>query len=165
MAKEFESGVPLGMLSIVKNGQFHLEAYGNDVNFANTAIKVGSRHFYTTVAVGMGRVTGSQGPSHWTLGVGLGGHIPVTERLFFDVDAVTHSVYAWDASFTTVQLHHQVRLIGGFQLAKRFALIAGPTMNLLHSVDNEPTTALSSFSRQGPKHFIWWPGVQAGIRL
>jgi hypothetical protein len=165
VAREVESGMPFGLLSLVKNGQFHVEAYGSDVNFANTAIKVGSRHFYTTAVVGMGSVAGSQGPSHWSLGFGLGGHIPVAERFFIDIDGVTHSIYAWDSSFTTMQLHHQIRVIGGFRLAKHFAIIAGPTMNMLHSVDNEPTTGLSRFSRQGPQHFIWWPGVQAGIRL
>ncbi|MFP2931993.1 LA_2272 family surface repeat-containing protein, partial [Pyxidicoccus sp. 3LG] len=165
VTRELESGVPLGLVSIVQNGQFHVEAYGSDAHFANVAIKVGSRHFYTTVVAGMGHVTGAQGPSHWSVGLGLGAHIPATERLFFDVDAVTSSVHPWDQSFTATHLLHQVRVMGGFQLAKRFAIIGGPTMNLLHSPDGEPVTALSSFSRQGPKHFIWWPGMQLGVRL
>jgi hypothetical protein len=165
VADEMESGVPVGMLSIVRNGQFHVEAFGNDVNFANAAFKVGSRTFYTTVVVGMGHTTGSQGPSHWTLGFGLGAHLPVNERLFVDVDGVTSSVYDWDASFTTTRLWHQVRVIGGFQITKRFSVIGGPTMNLMHGVDGDAITGLSSFSREGPKHFIWWPGVQLGVRL
>ncbi|WP_163999323.1 caspase family protein [Pyxidicoccus caerfyrddinensis] len=165
VAREMDSGLPIGALSIVKNGQFHIEAFGSDINFANTALKVGSRHFYTTVVVGMGHVSGAQGPSHWTLGFGLGGHIPVSERFFVDVDGVTHSVYDWDSSFTTTRLLHQVRVIGGFQVAKSFTLIGGPTMNLLHGVDGDAITALSTFSRQGPKHFIWWPGMQVGVRL
>jgi len=165
LAREVESGVPLGALSLVGNGQFHVEVYGNDVTFANTAIKVGSRYFYTTVALGMGHVTGSQGPSHWALGAGLGAHIPVTDRFFLDMDVVSHFVLPWNESFLPDRFLHQGRLVGGFQVAKRFALIAGPTMNLLHSVKGEPTTALSTFSVQGPKDLIWWPGVQVGVRL
>lgn len=165
VTKEVESGVPLGLLSLVGNGQFHLEAYGSDVNFANAAIKVGSRYFYTTVVAGVGAFGDSQGPSHWTAGLGLGAHIPMSERLFFDVDAVTSAVHEWDASFTGDRLLHQLRVMGGFQLAKRFALIGGPSFNLLHSVDDVPITGLSHLSRQGPRKFIMWPGVQLGVRL
>ncbi|MCP3143312.1 caspase family protein [Pyxidicoccus xibeiensis] len=165
VAREVESGLPFGLVSIVQNGQFHVEAYGSDSHFANVGFKVGSRYFYTTVVGSIGHAAKARGPSHWALGIGLGGHIPVSERLFVDVDVVTSSVYPWDSSFTTANLLHQVRVMGGFQLAKRFAIIGGPTMNMLHSPDGEPVTALSSFSRQGPKHYLWWPGMQLGVRM
>jgi hypothetical protein len=165
VTKEMESGLPVGLLSLVGNGQFHVEAYGSDVNFANVALKVGSRHLYTTLVVGMGAFGGSRGPSHWSMGLGLGAHVPVSQRFFLDVDAVTSGVSTWDASFTSDRLLHQLRVMGGLQLAKRFALIGGPSFNLLHSVNDEDTTGLSRLSRPGPRKFIMWPGVQVGVRL
>ncbi|MBZ4416422.1 caspase family protein [Myxococcus sp. RHSTA-1-4] len=165
VATEMESGLPVGLLSIVGNGQFHVEVYGSDTNLANAAIKVGSRHFYTTFVAGMGAYGDTRGPSHWTLGLGIGAHLPLSERIFLDVDAVTSGVYAWDASFTSDRILNQLRVMGGIQLAKRFAFIGGPSFNLLYSVEGEPITALSSLSRQGPRKFIMWPGVQAGIRM
>ncbi|NMO17759.1 caspase family protein [Pyxidicoccus fallax] len=165
VTEEMESGVPIGLLSLVRNGQFHVELYGSDVNFANAAIKVGSRHFYTTVVAGMGRHGDVRGPSHWTLGLGLGGHIPVTERLFVDVDAVTSNIYPWDKSFEGDRLLHQLRVMGGYRFGKNLTVIGGPSFNLMHSVDDVEVTGISELSRQGPRKFFMWPGVQLGLRI
>nr|AAK38653.1 ActE [Myxococcus xanthus DK 1622] len=99
VSRELDSGVPVGLVSIARNGQFHVEAFGNDFNYANTAIKVGSRYLYTTLVLGMGTMEGARGPSHWSLGLGLGAHIPISERFFLDVDAVTNTLYGWNLSF------------------------------------------------------------------
>jgi len=165
VAQNMESGVPVGLLNIVKNGQFHVEAYGSDINFANLSLKVGSRYLYTTLVAGVGSVTDSRGPSHWTMGLGIGGHVPLTERLFFDVDVLTNSIHEWGGSFEDNRLLHQARLMAGFQLAPRFALIAGPTFNVLHTTDGEPVTALSRFSKTTDRDILFWPGVQVGLRL
>jgi hypothetical protein len=165
VTKELESGLPVGLVSLVGNGQFHVEAYGSDVNFANAAIKVGSRYFYTTLVVGMGSYGDSRGPSHWSLGLGLGAHVPLSQRVFLDMDVMTSGIYTWDASFTSDRLLHQLRVMGGLQLAKRFALIGGPSFNIMHSVDGAPITGLSRLSREGPRQVIMWPGVQVGVRL
>ncbi|MFY2558053.1 caspase family protein [Corallococcus terminator] len=165
VAQNLESGIPVGLLNIVQNGQFHVEAYGSDVNFANISLKVGSRYLYTTLVAGMGSVSDSRGPSHWTMGVGIGGHVPLSERFFFDVDIVTNSIHEWGGSFEDNRLLHQARLMAGFQLASRFAIIAGPTFNVMHTTDGEPVTSLSQFSKTTDRDLLFWPGVQVGLRL
>jgi hypothetical protein len=165
VTNELESGLPVGLLSIVRNGQLHLELYGSDFNFANASFKVGSRYLYTTLTAGMGAYPVNQRPRHWTLGMGLGAHVPLTQRLFFDLDAVTNGVFSWNTPFVDNQLLHQLRLAVGVQLAPRFALIAGPTLNFLHAPDGGPVTALSSFSHQTAPDYLLWTGVQVGLRL
>lgn len=165
VVKDLESGVPVGLLNIVSNGQFHVEAYGSDVNYANVALKVGSRYLYTTLVVGMGSTANARGPSHWTTGVGIGGHVPLSERFFFDVDVVTNNIHEWGGAFDGNQLLHQARLMAGFQLASRFAIIAGPTFNVMHTTDGEPVTSLSQFSKTSDRDVLFWPGVQVGLRL
>ncbi|HZI09893.1 MAG TPA: caspase family protein [Myxococcus sp.] len=165
VTNELESGLPVGLLSIVRNGQLHLELYGTDFNFANASIKVGSRYLYTTLTAGLGAYPVNREPRHWTLGMGLGAHVPLAERLFLDVDAVTNGVFSWNTPFVDNQLLHQLRLAVGVQLASRLALVGGPTLNLLHSPDGGPVTALSSFSRQSATDYLMWTGVQVGLRM
>ncbi|MFP2957928.1 caspase domain-containing protein [Myxococcus sp. 1LA] len=165
VSREMESGVPVGLVSIARNGQFHVEAFGNDFNYANTAIKVGSRHFYSTLVLGMGTAEGARGPSHWSLGLGLGAHIPFTERFFLDVDAVANTLYGWNASFEGNWLLHQLRVVAGFQVARNLALIGGPTLNVLHDVNGEPVANLSRLSSLDTAGVLLWPGVQVGLRL
>ncbi|AKQ66858.1 peptidase C14 caspase catalytic subunit p20 [Myxococcus hansupus] len=165
VSNELESGVPVGLVSIARNGQFHVEVFGNDFNYANAAIKVGSRHLYTTLVVGMGNVEGARGPSHWSTGLGLGGHLPLTERFFLDVDVVSHSLYDWDASFSGNRLLHQLRVVAGFQVARGFTLIGGPTFNVLHDVGGESVRNLSRLSRLDAGGILLWPGVQLGMRI
>jgi len=152
-------------VSIARNGQFHVEAFGNDFNYANTAIKVGSRHLYTTLVLGLGTAEGSRGPSHWSLGVGLGAHLPLSERLFLDVDAVSHTLYDWDASFTGNRLLHQLRVVAGFQVARRLALIGGPTLNVMHDTTGAAVGNVSRLSHWDAAGVLVWPGVQLGLRI
>ncbi|WP_338865806.1 caspase family protein [Myxococcus stipitatus] len=166
VSRDLESGVPVGLLNIVRNGQFHVEAYGNDFNYANVSLKVGSRYLYTALVVGMGSIR-SRGPSHWSTGVGIGGHLPLTERFFADVDVVTHSIYEWGDGEGN-RLLHQARLMLGFQVTPHFAIIAGPTANLLHGFNGEAVAPLSHLGTMGSttnKEAIWWPGLQVGLRI
>ncbi|GHG91116.1 caspase family protein [Comamonas sp. JC664] len=165
VSRELESGVPVGLVSIVRNGQFHVEAFGNDFNYANAAIKVGTRHLYTTLVVGMGNVEGARGPSHWSTGLGLGGHVPLTERFFLDVDVVSHTLYDWDASFSGNRLLHQLRMVAGLKVARGFTLIGGPTFNVLHDTGGEDVRNLSRLSRSDAGRVLLWPGVQLGMRI
>ncbi|WIG96822.1 caspase family protein [Myxococcus sp. SDU36] len=165
VSRELESGVPVGLVSIARNGQFHVEAFGSDFNYANTAIKVGSRYLYTTLVLGMGSMEGARGPSHWSLGLGLGAHIPVSERFFLDVDAVTNTLYDWDVSFEGNSLLHQLRLVAGFQVAPNLAIIGGPTLNVLHDVSGEPASNLSRLPSLDAGGVRLWPGVQLGLRI
>ncbi|WP_163783564.1 caspase family protein [Myxococcus vastator] len=165
VSRELESGVPVGLVSIARNGQFHVEAFGSDFNYANTAIKVGSRYLYTTLVLGMGSMEGARGPSHWSLGLGLGAHIPVSERFFLDVDAVSNTLYDWNVSFEGDRLLHQLRLVAGFQVAPNLAIIGGPTLNVLHDVSGEPASNPSRLPSLDAGGVRLWPGVQVGLRI
>ncbi|AGC46021.1 ICE-like protease [Myxococcus stipitatus DSM 14675] len=166
VSQEMESGIPVGLLNIVRNGQFHVEAYGSDFNYANVSLKVGSRYLYTALVVGMGSIR-TRGPSHWSTGVGIGGHIPLTERFFVDVDVVSNNIHDWEGSEGN-RLLHQARLMVGYQVASHFAIIAGPTANLLHGFDGDPVAPLSHLGTAGSttnKEALWWPGLQVGLRI
>jgi hypothetical protein len=109
---------------------------------------------------------------HFTLGLALGGHIPLGERFWLDVDAAAHSVHALRDSFARANLLTQGRAMLGFQVASRFAVFAGPTYNVyfhIDEVDPRPLTTLpvrrDSLGSTGDDSLEHWPGLQLGVRL
>ncbi|MBJ6763881.1 caspase family protein [Myxococcaceae bacterium JPH2] len=157
-------GVPVGLLSIAQNGQFHLEVFGSDINPGNVSLKLGSRTFYTTLVAGIGDMPGQK--RHWTLGLGLGAHLPLTDRLFADVDVISHNVFGLEEGWDSNRLLHQARLIGGWQLTSHLALIGGPTFNVLHATSGQTVGHISRLaSEAGTRKVVLWPGVQLGLRI
>ena len=154
-------GAPIGVLNLLGNGVLRGELYGSDVNPLNVSLKLGTERVYTVFAAGGGRFGGRE---HYTLGLGLGVHLPVQQRLFVDVDAVA-SVLNLDRKWTMDHSLYQLRTIAGFQLSPRFALTVGPTLNV--QVADEPDTLLPLGQwviSQGHEARVWL-GLQVGVRI
>lgn len=153
-------GAPVGLLSLARNGQLHVEAFGSDIHAANVAVKLGTKYVYT-----VGRV-GSDAPmterAGFSYGLGLGVHLPF-EPFFVDFEASVGSHHRYDDVPSELFLQ-QARLVVGWQLAPRFALIAGPTYNVLASFGERPLEELSFVRAQGT-HTLRWPGFTVGLRI
>jgi hypothetical protein len=164
------NGLPIGMLTFEKKGQLHLETWGSDIQLANLGVKFGGRYVYTTLMVGAGPDDRLQ---RFTLGAGLGGHIPLGERFWLDVDGVAHGVSPVREPFQKSNLLVQARAMLGFQVASRFAVFAGPTYNLyfhLHGGEASPLTTLPVRQErlggvESEDSVQYWPGLQLGVRI
>jgi hypothetical protein len=161
-------GVPLGLLSFEKKGQLHLELWASDMQLTNVAVKFGGKYFYTTLIAGLGPDDRLQ---RFSLGLGLGGHAVLSERVWMDVDLTGGTVYAVREAFSgdSGNVLMQARLMVGFQVAPRFAVFAGPTFNTW-IVWGAPGFARISTVRV-QEHFDtdarlqYWPGFQVGVRI
>ncbi|MBJ6760541.1 caspase family protein [Myxococcaceae bacterium JPH2] len=162
------TGVPLGLLSIEREGQFHVEVWSSDIQLTNLGLKFGGRYLYTTLIAGMGP---DDRLDRFSLGIGLGGHIPVSERFWVDVDVAAHAVTPMRKPFEdSVPLLGQVRAMVGFQVLPRLAVFAGPTYNVFATWDETPDFQSITTMRV---HTQWdlstrlqnWPGFQVGLRL
>ncbi|RKH03157.1 caspase family protein, partial [Corallococcus sp. CA053C] len=167
VAKEVD-GVPLGLLSFEQKGQLHLEVFGSDIQLTNVALKFGGRHVYTTLIAGLGPDDRFQ---RFSLGLGVGGHIPLGSRFWVDVDAVGSQVLSTDSPFSSKSnnLLAQARGMLGFQVMPRLAVFAGPTYNAWFTW-GEPgfakLTTLSVKSHSGTDSRVQhWPGFQLGVRI
>jgi hypothetical protein len=167
-ASEEVDGLPLGLLTFEKKGQLHLETWGSDIQLANLGVKFGGRYVYTALMAGMGPDDRLQ---HFTLGLALGGHIPLGERFWLDVDGAAHSVHAMRDAFARANLLTQGRVMLGFQVAPRFAVFAGPTYNVYFHIDDADPRSLTTLPvRRGPvssdgDFLEHWPGLQLGVRI
>jgi hypothetical protein len=161
--------VPVGIVNIIRTGQFHIDAWTSEAAMVNVGLKTGSRYVYSVVSFGL-HPTGDT--SLLLAGLGLGGHIPLN-RFFVDVDAITSNVYPWPHWFWTdtadgYRFLTTLRVTGGWQVTDRVAVIAGPTANLwLSDTGNSWDLPMYGLPRGGfyARHFAVWPGFTAGLQL
>ena len=161
-------GVPLGLLSFEKKGQFHVEAWASDIQLTNLAVKFGGKYVYTTLLAGLGP---DDRLERYSLGLGLGLHLPLGERFWLDGDVVGSTVLRVRAPFaSSANLLAQGRLMLGFNLFERLAVFAGPTCNAYFAWRDADRLTLSTLpmwqEQVGLSTSVrYWPGVQLGVRL
>lgn len=158
---------PVGLISLVKNGQQHLELWSSDSAPLNVGLKLGSRHVYSLLAAGYQ----PQGETkRWMLGFGLGGHIPVTGNFFIDADVMSWHVNVDEAWTDELNMLNKMRVIGGYRLHDHFAVFAGVTFNaLVTRVDDGSDFGLLTGRRltsdSDETTVRVWPGFVLGLRI
>jgi hypothetical protein len=159
--------VPIGLVSVVRNGMFHANVWATEFAPVNVGIKTGSNIIYNVFMVGWqpdgdsARVFG---------GLGIGGHIPAN-RFFADIDLLSHGVFAGPDWFPAggSDLLSSLRLTGGWQVTDRLALTAGPTLNVWASEREDgsqiPFYEAPLYKWDGSEHVRIWPGFSIGLQL
>jgi hypothetical protein len=166
-----DHGVPIGLVSYARrNGMLHVAAYGTETSAANVALEVGGRVIYNTFGIGVrpgrdgNRFTGS-------LGLGARARLDRPWLSFLDTQLVASSFHH-DTVFgdnDRLLLLSSLRLLGGWALARRFALVGGPTLNVLvrkrgFDTDVAPG-ALETVLHDGPTHVSLYPGLVLGVEI
>ncbi|RKG88000.1 hypothetical protein D7V97_42875, partial [Corallococcus sp. CA053C] len=165
-------GEALGLLSFIGNGQANVQLWASDIAYTNVAAKFGSEHFHTLLTLGFNPGTDTH-RRRYVAGLGFGTHIP-KGPLFFDLDLVGSTVHA-DNLFRDgdgMNVLGQLRLVAGWQVAKRFALIGGVVGNTLVTWDNGDRwmelgigPEWRSSADRGRTNVRVWPGVLLGVQL
>ena len=179
-----DDGVPIGLISYArKNGQLKLAVYGNETMPANIGVKIGGHRIYNVIAMGL-RPDGMYGASATPttdlkgtvyapmLAIGL--HTPFETPLggvlsYLDVDAgVTSPTHDFSDNKGTLALS-TLRVIGGWQVARHFSVIAGPTLNvLLRDTDKNANLAPSAIEKvldSGHTRVSMYPGFVLGVEI
>lgn len=179
-----DDGVSIGLISYArKNGQLKLAVYGNETTGANIGVKIGGRRLYNLIAIGMrpdGMYGSSATPSTDLKGtlyapmLALGLHTPFETPLggflsYLDVDvgatSPTHDFTDSNGKLVVSTL----RVIGGWQVARHFSVIAGPTLNVLvRDADKNGNIAPSSVEKvldTGHTRVSMYPGFVLGVEI
>lgn len=179
-----DDGVQLGLISYArKNGQLKLAVYGNETTPANIGVKIGGHRIYTLLAIGLrpeNMYGASSTPSTdlkgtlYTPMLALGLHTPFERPLggflsYLDVDAGTTSpTHNFSDSNGTLVLS-TLRVLGGWQVARHFSVIAGPTLNVLvRDADKDANIAPSSLEKvldSGHTRVSMYPGFVLGVEI
>jgi len=179
-----DHGVPIGLISYArKNGQLRLVVYGNETTAANIGVKIGGHRVYNIVAIGMrpdGMYGASATPATDLKGtlyapmLALGLHTPFESPLggflsYLDVDVgATSPTHDFSDSKGKLVLS-TLRVIGGWQVARHFSVIAGPTLNVLvRDADKNANIAPSSVEKvldSGQTRVSMYPGFVLGVEI
>src|SRR3569623_79467 len=179
-----DDGVPIGLVSYArKNGQLKLAMYGNETTPANIGLKIGGRRVYNLIAIGLrpeSMYGASSTPTTDLKGtlyapmLALGLHTPFERPLggflsYLDGDVgATSPTHDFSDNKGTLVLS-TLRLLGGWQVARHFSVIAGPTLNVLvRDADKNGNIAPSSIEKvldSGHTRVSMYPGFVLGVEI
>jgi hypothetical protein len=163
-------GEALGIVSIVGNGQFHINAWADEVAPINLGFKLGTKRIYNLYGLGMK----SSGDSTYMIVTGgLGWHLPLNQ-FFMNFEVMYGSIRRgfsfreWENTRLS-----RLRVIGGWQVIPKLAITAGPTINVYVSEDRGgsdlPMFDATIYSKDADDPDDWyvriWPGFTVGIQI
>lgn len=120
------SGVPIGLLSIVKKGKHQLEISADELFYANLSFKTGVNLFHNILAAG---VQPTSGTPLWHIGYGVGTSVKLNNTFGLDFSATMHHVSSGNFYFATSELY-RFYLGADYKFSNKFSIAAGPTFNL-----------------------------------
>ncbi len=155
----------LGMLGIYWEGRTNLDVWGTDTGYINLGLKHGGRYFHNIYLVGTNVTSG-----HVSFGFGFGGHAPLGDMFFLDVDGVVqYDQETSDFHWQGLRVLSQLRVVLGIRLLAWLAITGGLSYNVQFSdAASGPVVPLfgaTTFNDE-PDFFVQgWPGFQIGLEL
>ncbi len=169
-----EVDAPLGVLSVVRKGRFNLDLWADETSAGNLGLKIGARHFYGIFTAGVGGRETSEGDQRWTAGLGFGGHVPVGNPAlsFLNLELLARQVHYgsdWSTEAGENHLVSTLRLGAGWQIAERFALVAGPSVNVSVAETDRGGFGLfgeaATVESNDEATVRMWPGFFVGVQI
>ena len=179
------SGMPIGLLNLVRHGYNRVEFAGSEAFYGNFALKLGARSFYNIFQLGLrwddlsipqnGAEPKTGKYYSWGLGYGFGTAAGLGRQTTVNLEAVVLHVNERESWTKKLNMLGQARLTLDIRTGKRTSLFAGPVFNIMFSRLTDPETGKPG-SILVP-YSIWekdyeedinaraWVGFTAGIRL
>jgi len=171
IADTVERGVPLGLISVVKQGYYAFELEANDAFWINATYKMGVPKLYNIFTVGFNH---QNGEDMWAVGLGLGTLLPLGEKWGLNIDLTSSHVNENEWWTNELNLLNRLKLNAWVDLGP-LQLYGGPSLNVFVSqlLDSEshPSGNLldPSFSfyktTKNQTTSIIYPGFNFGIRF
>jgi hypothetical protein len=121
------SGIPIGIISIVRRGYHKLELSANETIYGNFSIKIGVRRFYNIFTAGVGH---RNGDIVWSYGYGIGTEKPLNQKIIFHFDYTGNWVNEGREHRKELSLLNRLSFNFGRKIGKKVAFSAGPTINI-----------------------------------
>ncbi len=166
------SGAPIGLISIVKNGYHTIEIGTNEILPVNISFRTGTRSFYNMVFVGIRPEISNH--TVWAFGYGVGTSPRLGKKTFLNLEVSSEQLN--NGNVEALNLINRFYVGADFQVARKIALFAGPSINF-RVYDDSYNQHPELFTFNGPKVFsehsyshddlasqFWW-GFRAGIRF
>lgn len=166
---ESENVIPIGFLSIVKNGYHAFEFSSNESIYGNVALKLGTEKFYNSFRFGIGSHKGHSFLSH---GYGIGTLISFNEKNHLGLDLSANTIVTNFWNNWGVDLLNRFEFTYQRFFGKHLTVFGGPALNVYvtqNMIDGEygsinvPYTLYTENWSNG--NVSMWIGFQAGAAL
>lgn len=161
-----DSGVPIGMVSIVKDGLYQFELTGGEVLYSSFNYKMGVDHFYTLYKAGFSWYKDSP---VYSLGLGFGSSFSISENQAISLDlSANHIIY--ETFYDKLNLLLKADLNYHHYINENISLMVGPSFNMYltkqtadgeYGTINIPYTFYSSDISDG--QISMWVGLNGGF--
>lgn len=160
-----ENGIPIGFLSIARNGFSEYELGFSEGLNTYLSWKIGVKQFYNIFSVGMQFLSTDY---KWAYGYGLGTHLADSEDFKVNLELMSYQI---NDDFWRTNYYNglqQVKLTFSKQMENKLKFYAGPTFNLLitdgYKESNFPFYTIFE-ENEGSTSLKFWFGFTAGLRL
>lgn len=168
------SGVPIGLINIVKRGYNKFEIYGSEILHGNFQLKLGANAFYNIFHVGA-RVPPGDGSYVWGLGYGIGTVTTLSAKSTLNWELMAIHISENEGWTNTLNSIGQFRWLWNHQIGKSIGFFLGPTANVMISQLRNPETGeirspvvpytLIDEDLDLKTNLKAWVGVNAGFRF
>jgi hypothetical protein len=164
-----EEGLPIGIFSIVKNGNYELELVGGEAIYSNINYKMGVERFYTIYKIGYSSYKNN--PVYST-GLGFGINLPISDRQKISVDLSGNSIVynnSWEGKLNVLS---KADFNYKYSFSDKLSLLIGPSFNIYvtkEKIDGEYGTLnipYTIYTNEGTSSKLFmWGGINAGLSL
>ena len=168
------SGVPIGLINIVKRGYNKFEIYGSEILHGNFQLKIGANAFYNIFHVGA-RVPPGDGSYVWGLGYGIGTVTTLSKKSTLNWELMAIHINENETWTNILNSIGQFRFLWNHQIGKSIGFFLGPTANVMVSQLRNPETGeirstvvpytLLDEDLTRKTNLKAWVGVNSGFRF
>jgi hypothetical protein len=160
------TGIPIGFMSFVRHGYHKLEISADEIFYANIAFRTGVRQFYNIILAGVKPDNQLFPDVAWTFGYGLGTAPRLIGKwLNLNLDLTCQQVNV-NGIPNSLSLLNKLHLGFDFQIARKFSIYAGATLNgylTNPSQSGNPLGSMPGFPGLNSQEFPMFRGYQPPI--
>lgn len=133
------SGIPIGLINIVKHGYNRFEIYTSEIFYGNFQLKLGANAFYNIFHVGA-RIPQADGSYLWGIGYGIGTVSMLSPKNHLNFELMAMHINEDEPWTNTLNSIGELRFLWSHQLYKKAGFFIGPTFNVMMSMLRNPET-------------------------
>jgi len=167
-----ESGIPIGVFSVIKNGYRSFEISANETMYGVFSFKTGVEKFYNIISVG---ASVHHNKIYWGWGYGIGTLIPMKDEWNVAIELLSYHINEDEWFTETLNLNNKLQITASKKVSENIEVFGGASWNVNVSettdkngnVFNSSITPYDTFNKTygNGNNVKMYPGFTAGIRF
>ncbi|MFC2152379.1 hypothetical protein ACFLSE_07615 [Bacteroidota bacterium] len=167
-----ESGIPIGVFSVVRNGCRAFEISTSETLYGVTSFKTGVKSFYNILSVG---ASYRNGKYLWGWGYGIGTMISLKDDWGLGIELLSYHINENEWFTDKLNLHNKLQIIASKRVSENIEVFGGASwnVNVSETIDDNGNafdssiTPYDTFNKTfgNDNNVKMYPGFTAGIRF